>query len=67
MFKLFCFKKLSYCHQNIFLIACIQPGVVLKLLLILDNLNLTVLRKCVLTKKKCIKLNKECFPSSRID
>ena len=30
MFKHFCFKKLSYCHQYIFLlIACIQPDVVL--------------------------------------
>ena len=53
MFKHFCFKKLSCCHQYIFLIACIQHSVALKFFLIFDSLSLTVLTKCFLTKKKC--------------
>ena len=35
LFNHFCFKKLSYCHQYIFLATCIQPDVVLKLFLII--------------------------------
>ena len=45
-------KTVSYCHQYIFLIVCIWPGVVLKLFLMFHNLNLTGYVKCVLTKNK---------------
>ena len=57
MFKHFCFKKFSYCHHNTFLITSIELGVVLKFF---DNLSLTVLTKCVLTKK-CLILEKKVF------
>ena len=55
-----CFKKLSYCihmicglcHQYIFLIACIQPGVVLKSLLIFCQYELYCSHKiCFFSKK----------------
>ena len=44
------FQKVFILTPIYFLIVCIQPGVTLNLL-IFDNLNLTILKKCVLTKK----------------
>ena len=45
------FQKVFILTPIYFLIVCIQPGVTLNLLLIFDNLNLTILKKCVLIKK----------------
>ena len=48
MFKHFYFKKLSYCHQYVFLIACIQPGVALKFLIFRQSepQNVFLLKMC---------------------